>query len=560
MLGRPQSWVLVLATSLVACQPEVTEVQLDRVDFDYAFPIFLDEAERPVRVGPLFGQIDGMSFGANAFDHRDGEAKILLVTMTEAALRRAVFDFDPSRALELSVEIGPPPSAPTFVSVSDGLPPARRAQIPGDAAYFLVDLDGQTVSSTDVVLIDVPPSPPFTTITLVVPVNPEFCRRRSQGPLVPFAAEANPITSLADAPLQSTSVEDLAWLDDDRVLVVGFSQLYVVRRGEAWRETPQTAYQLPADERFPFRRFHDAAVEPPGPDGRQVVWVSGGYSGEIIDRERLNAHGAVWKVTLNADGLQSVETATETPDSHVWTVHVASDGTVMAGGDDGMLIERRFGADRFTRLPSRRVIRTGRGQNWVNAIRSFEFDPIRWVVATQGLLHEYDASLDRWTEQLVLRDLVTAPELFEFFAIDGRLRAIENIELWAGASDGGLIRRAGLSSPWAQIQPIYPPRFEGCASALGPDDVQLDFRRAILDLALQDGFLYLAAQNCTAIVMLRLEDFPSPRDPPGCVSLLTEEAVAPGFTPAQYTALVSRPGELLVLRGDGRLLSSRWTP
>lgn len=559
-LGR---WALVASAWCAGCSPEVTEVRLDNIEFSYAIAIFLSDGGSPVRVGSVFGRHEGEVFGSTDLELKAEEDQVLLVTFTVDQLREAFEDVDLARATELSVELQRPPLKPTFVDLPPSSPAVRRAALPGAASYYVARLNGraQTLEALDAVAG--PTDPAQNGVTLLVPVEPEFCRPRGQTPLQPFAASAAPFGDALNPNPALSQTQDLIWLEDDRALVVAYAQLFLIRRGEvAWTLTSTGAYRLPADdqlpERFPYRRFQEGAAEAPAPDGRRTVWLTGGFPGgnNPQGEGRVGAHGALFKVVVGPNGFESVETVLETPGVMLWTAHVAADGAVLVGGDGGFLTLKRPGSDVFEAIEPVRVARDQPGANWVTAISSFQPASVRWVVGTQGFLHEFDEDEGRWVEWPIVQDIFTSPELLEFFGIAGRARGDDDVELWASASRGALVRRAGLTSDWARVTPDFPPRFVPCGA--GGELLSL---KAIVDVLVTDRYLYLAYQNCTAVVTMALDEVSNRSDPAGCVSLLTPEGEVPAFTPAEYTAFARLPGqnEVLVLRGDGRVLSTTWT-
>ena len=552
-MRRLLAWGLL---ACLGCSAEVTEVRLDGLDFDYAFAVFLADDGTPLRVGAVFGQHDGDTFGANEITVGDGEARVLLVTLTQAQLQSAVDDFDNSRAPELSVRLEAPPVVPTLIDQLPSQPPIRRTGLPPEASYFEAQLDGATVALSAMDALTEPEAKARGAITMFVPVNPEQCRRAGETPLRPYAQAAYPIT----AP-EGRNVRDVVRLYDDVVLVVGLKALFVVTRDGPWSVMDETAYTLPSEVEAP-PQFREAALVPPAlGEETRTVWVTGGYPGEELDPEvgRAGAHGALWRVTLDRAGLVDVERVLDAPGRLLWSVDVASNGGVLVGGDNGFLYRKAPGASTFTEAPSPLQTRRPQpGADWISALRAFDDDRQPWVAATQGIVHELDPGPpERWQESLLLKD-ITWPEPFEFFAIDGRRRNDDDMELWASASRGGVLRRAGINSSWAQVKPTFPPRFAPCAAATSGDSPDLISLAAINDLRLQDGFMYLAYQRCTAVVTVRLPSTSDPAAPLGCVSLLTEEGVDPGFMSGEYVAFEAQAGELVVLRSDGQLLVSTW--
>lgn len=559
----PRACLLAAAMS-ATCAPEVTEIRLGELEFDYAFIVFLSVAGDPVRVGPVFGEIDGAPFGVNDLEF-DDEDRVLLVTMTDEQLRDAVPGFQAERAAELMARLERPPARPTFVDLPSSSPAVRRLALPTGVGYYSAPLDGRARTLSSVQRLTAPDPKTRAAVTLFVPVDAEFCARSRQSPLRPFAKDRFPITALPVPAEPSVSlVGGLAWLNANELVVLGFREVYIVRRGLPWQPTsgriPGNMYIQPKSADDEPLQYRDVAVEPLGSDGKQVVWIAGGYHGEPEDPglRRFNARGMLWRLTVGAQGIELVETATETPGHHLWSVAVDSDGAVVAGGDGGLIIRRDPGADRFEVFAELEVARPQEGADWVSVLRPFDFAPIRWVAGTQGLLHGFNDAQARWTAAIVIPDIVTSPQLYEFFSLAGRRRPNDDLELWASASEGGLLRREGLSSPWAPVQPKFPPRFAACASALDPNDPQLMNQKPVYTIALQDDFLHVGYANCTAVVMIKLDDIPNPDDPVSCVSLLTEDGEFPGFTPSEFRGMVSRPGELVVLRADGLLLSSTW--
>ncbi|MEO1337319.1 MAG: hypothetical protein AAFV29_16875, partial [Myxococcota bacterium] len=461
--------------------------------------ILLNGEGAPVRAGPVFGRHRGAPFGTNALDLQPGEENLLLVTMTDDQLRRALPDFEADRGPQLVVELAEPPASPQLLTISERAP-FKRTGLPATLQYYAAALDGRTQGFDELAPLDGPDIRVRSAVTLVVPVDPEFCGRFGQSPLRPFASSARPFDALAGTPDAFAGARDLHWLSDDELLVVTSNRLYVVKQGERWASTSTNTLAVGQSASSSRDRFQSATVIADDANRTSRIWVVGGDYGDPMDRRRVNASGAIWAFQRGFDGVFSGGMVATVPNAYLWSVEHNARGEVLAGGDNGELWLKED-ADFIRQSPLPTFDRDAPlGDDWISVIASSESANADWVAGSMGLMYRFDGI---WQGQMVGQSIVTAVQLVEFFGLDG----IDNedgsdVELWAGASRGRVYRSFNSGADWALTEIPYPPRFAPCASARPDGEDRLQATLNFNDVALDASFAYLAYRRCTALLMV----------------------------------------------------------
>ncbi|MEM7674484.1 MAG: hypothetical protein AAF449_00620 [Myxococcota bacterium] len=574
MRTGPKVGVLTAAAmcaALGACASETTtEIQLDGLEFSYAFLVFFDAEGAVVRTGSVFGRADGESFGDNALRVNDGEQSVMLVTMTEAQLRTAQPGFEASRAREMAVQLEAPPASPVFFETFLGS--FRRLGLPSSLQYYRGRLDGTTRTIAELEQLSAPDARALSSVTLLVPVDPEFCGRSEQTPLRPFASVARPFEAAAGTPSQFSIGRDVLWLDDDTLLVVTATQLYVVRQGEDWRVTPQNTLATPSvPEGAPSLLFESAVVAPTSSDGRRTVWVVGGRFGVRDDRGRRNGSGVIWQAERASNEWIGITATATDANAYLWSVARGSRGEVLAGGDNGALWRKAAGVDAFEKLETLPTFERDAlpGRDWISAIVASDLSSgppaVQWIAASMVIMHRFDGA---WRREDVGQNIVISAELLEFFGLAGIANdATQEVDLWAAASRGRVYRSLSSGAEWARAPIPYPPRFGPCASAGRDENGRPLANMAFRDVAVDAAFAYLAYQRCSAVIMVdRRGEASTPSAEPRCALMLAEEVDAPNesdrlriFTTAsEFISLAVRANALAALTVDGKLLVSRW--
>lgn len=521
-----RSFGLILALAALGCSRQVTMVEIADLDGDVAFFIITNEAGRAERASETFALAEDTRLPSAILE--DGERGYVLVALDLAMVQAVVPSFDRGRITELSVEIGAPPGEPTKLEPSDLIDPVVRARVPLEARLFPGAFDGDGLGAPTPVA-DVPA---IGDVTLVIPVDPEYCRVPNQTPLTPFAAVERPL--LDDrAPV---SVREVRYIDDDHLLVLSLRQIWIVERGG---DVVHRVDRTELDGYGGFDHFHDVTIED-GPDPREVLVVGGHQLMQSSPPGAPPTYGKLWSFSLDTNRLTVTSTAIAS-DQLLRGVARHRSGAAMAGGTEGRLLSRPQAGAPFT------ASTLDGYYTEITKILALPDDTHPFVVASRGQFHRLDRTRNAWVIEEVLQpDAVVAPERYFWFDLaldeaDGRM--------FASGTRGGIAATESRTDPWGRL-PLgrFPPRFASCASSQD-ESGDLLFNRAILDVEVDGDYLSMAFQRCNAIAQQRLSD--------GCVSFLTDETGEVPFDDKGVYALASRGNELVAVTEDGRIWVSR---
>lgn len=505
---------MLLAAGAVSC----TSVQVDNIDVaalhpDYFFYVTFDARGTPARLSPIYG-VEGTKivFGGDPlFQISEGEASAVAVAMTKAELLLLHGGFLAGEAERMTVELAQPPSEPITFDDHAIAPLPKTVRVLGSSAAAI-----------------------DRTITLSIPVEPEWCKSKSERSAALHAfgsmGELMPADfTLADGTFASGDtyrrLVRVFKLDDDRVLAASERLMFVLRRGE-----PFGRHVLQFEAADPRGlRLLSMAIGPADANGRRAILGAG----------ELDNHPGVFDFELDGDDVRFVRTATSALASeftHKFMLDALIDeaGNSIAIGDGGVAFFRRHGESTFE---------------------------LRKPISNPGIAYEYRRVIDardgvhrhllaEGDGRLMLGDMDT--NVWEIFERSDRfdnrrfysLAAAPDGEHWAVGVRGSILaKRTGEN--WKVVDLYLPPSFEACANTT-PEG-----RRALTStlraVSIDQDATYLAFSDCN--VMLRVTRAER------CVSVLAPENVHAMPTHLDWLATDIAGGELIVGGSNGLLYS-----
>ncbi|MCA9550985.1 MAG: hypothetical protein KC933_13205 [Myxococcales bacterium] len=554
---RVKVGLLAVALQLVAgCGPRITEFPLDDLKYDYLFLVTYSGEATPLRI------VDGTDdpAGLPGVVLVDGEDDAMVVAFTEEDLRAHVPGLLPGQRAEVSLRLDAPVDSPTFKSqigdpvqeVWAPLPPGtlvhRRERV--GAPFEALTLHDSLVASL---------------LTLVVRVDPEFCRRPDQSPLMPFAGVANPLGPEGD---DDVHLSDLAWVDDDTVLVGTFQRLALVRRGQSFtpgpRDGPSSVSNWLALADFgpvaPGLAISGFVLLEPDAAGTRTVVVFGGTG----PRHDPDAVGWVRFAQLTADGLRWRDDLRLDAPRTVTDGAKDTNGDVVLGLEANAVLRWRVGTSTLTRD----VVLETRNMPADEVFRLIATGNPRYplVASTRGTIHTYSMQRGEWVARWIEQTRVLSPELYRPFGLASVVHG-DDVEVWTSTHIGDVLWSPSAGVDIRPLSPRFPPRFTPCASAT-TDGILIYERRDVSDVVVQDGYAILAYSDCSALVQIRVSEPDATQ--PWCATL-----VAPGeqdasgqwvqALPAHVSKiedfrkkLIARPGEAVVGTDQGGLYTTRW--
>ncbi len=474
-----------------------------------AFLVMVDADGHPTRfAGITLGQTNTAPLAMQALP---GESGAVLLEISADSLSSYDARFDPARIAEVTLELAAPPGAPTAFRDNDEL--LIRAPIPPGV--------WQMAFTSDTPALD------LGRLTLRFPVAIDHCTNPNAGNLTPFGPQMD---IFADHPeISPRTIRNFIPLDSQHLLVQTNLALYLVERGKGivdetvvGLDSPGSRFHLP--QFLPGGILDDVAIDPrEGPRRRVLIAV------HVGDDRGIEHDGYALQLSLSADGLRWVGTATTSPGYRYRSVAIDGQGTAMILADEGLtLLDDQPGWRRLT-LPastgydeSRKIIATGNPD-------------IPFMMGTRRRIHIYRRGTDDFdthavegsTEQSIhFRGFSADPEPI----FDG----------WAAGTDGAIFRRTPLR--WRPVLLALPPRYALCASTDRPPFALVRNGEAIV---VAGQYAYLAISDCSAVVVIRRMD--------ECASLLTDSGPAQNVM-GGYVSLAVFNGEIFAAGHEGRLM------
>lgn len=554
---------------LLSCSPKVTEVPLDGLEGAYVFMVVADDAGLPLRVVAAVGAGtagEGISLPSTAFKGR--ETQFFLLSVRADELRALLPAFDPLRVAEMELLRTPPPAQPTYESRDPSVPSRIALALPPGVAVFKGLPAGQgTVALEDLERTPLTATPLGARLTLMVPVTAEACRPSQQTDLRPFAATAEP---LKGAVAGNLALSWLTWLNDDRLLVAGASIVTWVDRGEAL-----PAYEPGRSATEPDRWMHLEQVVPmenqgyiasaalsPLPDAlgrREILLVGGKPRASEGTTTPTITYGWIRRGWLQDEGLSWDPSFVQLLPDFSSSVEFSADGRAFVGTQGAHIWSRTATQAEFVRAdPGPKHFRPS-DNNDVQRLRATEHPRWTMIASTSSGFHLWDKTQETWSNELIEQDGILAEEALKFNGIDSHLED-DDFRVFMSTQLGTMVWRTRPGQDWKQDSLPYPPRFRPCASATPDEQEKLAYlRRDIAALEVQDGFIYLAHGECSALVMVKE---PAEANEPLCVALLPVEgepvSVLTGDLQGGRTLLAARPSAVAVASPSGGIYLTEW--
>lgn len=429
----------VFAASCVGCvADEVTRLDLSNLDFEY-LALFRLSSAGELTEPTLVDRQDG----APKLSIEEDGAQALVVALS----RQTLDGIHPGRrAGRPRVELRLPPDVPV---IDDGTESIVSA-IPQSAPSFVLT-EGAGFEAV---------SPP--PVSLHVPIDLEYCR--DDRTPTPFGAEA---LLLDPSEFTDRSLIDVARIEEDRVLVLGYGFLVLVARGS--RVHPSDVFSLPA-----------------GVLAR--VLVRDATSGRLFlaGRDTLRERPDIWELEVS-DALHFVGSATITATRRtgmgtgfVTDLLIDERGDLLAVGDAGLFWRRARASQSFgpVALPF---------SGDLEAIGSMQGERPHVVAAYGGKFFSGDAATGIWDEGPMVGPL----------GYDVRGMASGDGETWAVGQRGFV---AVFRGAWTELVRRAPKSLLRCATEVtGRRELQVHF----LDVALVGDEAFIVMDDCEAVLSIR---------------------------------------------------------
>jgi len=558
----------MLLCALSACSPSVSEVPLDNLTGAYVLMVVANSEGRPLRAVAGVGLLAAEGEPQLPSTTLQGdETQVLLVSLGPEDIEQVAAEFEPERINELHLRVADSPDTPNFATRSESPRGLVKARLPNSVGLYAVRDPTQVpltiapLDSASAVAQDF-----FRRVTLMVPAAYEECRPPQQTDLRAFAAEADSLNRAAGGrPALST----LAWLSDDRLLVVTASVgLTWLDRGEV---VPSYPVQRPAPT--PGRWLH---LEQLGAE-RPVGYIGAAAISPIVD-----AQGRSELLIVGGVPLRDSETSTLTlgwirrgwlqGDSFSWDpeyhvdmprfsddVVVAADGAALVGTQNAQFYYRRSPNHEFEPMQPHPPSYREENKDGVPRVRATAHPRWTLIAGTHGGVHIWDAERELWMSQEILQGGILVAEALRFRGIDSRV-VDDKLRIYMSSQLGSFAWRPEGAANWTQIEDLpYPPSFRSCASSSTGNGPLVYTRRSISALELQNGYIFMAHDECSALVMVKE---PEQVGEALCVALLPVEGTMPsiidGILGDQRSILASRPGAVAIASPNGEIYFTEW--
>lgn len=492
-----------------ACSARITDTfDLPLADMEAGFVALGREADGGAeRVSEVFGVSSGaLSFGALPNLQLSGaDQTALLVVLDIEDVERAAPGFYPDQIKNLRAVVMAPPG--TDKSVFSMEEQTLRIGLPAGTEVFAIDYR----NSGALVPFEGDRRILFSSLSLIVPIDPERCRIPDLPPLAAFTEKVlnPPPYAPRDMPAGYINFDQLKAVDRDTVLARTSYSVRMLKRGQSTTSTVGVIYPKDLDAADKEMKFFNIDIDrTPRADGTYRVLVGGA---EHLDPNAPFASGFVYELSVTSEGIVGSKLVDKFADA-ILGVAIDPQGKALLVGQLGnfYVLERD---NTWTReLP---VITS---QNYApNAFLATGDTTHPWAIGSTGVIYLFDDRSLTWEifdiPLTFFSDVLGVPgvksidvdALASARAEDGRL------ELWASGSAGALLRKVG-DEPWRIIDLVKPPRFKPCAS--GGDYPRMYFGGHLDALAVDGEHLFVTVRGCTALLEVRRRD--------QCVAMLEE--------------------------------------
>ena len=411
---------------------------------------------------------------------------LLFLGWTTENLRAAMPSFDPARASSMQLISRNTACEPGAVSV-DG----SRVQLPmpkDTARLRFEEGRGWAPMPADDTLIA-----SLGQFSLDLPTDSAQCFGDSAPSFVPFGGMEPLIGPNATIAGRSprpgeTRFRDVVRLEDDRVVAISSTAVFVVERGRTFDDRPGQAISLLESEGLLVLRALAVDPEPSRGEGRMRVFVIASPAME----DTVDGFSLLFELRLGELGLEQVGTATRT---------VQTLGTVVVRPEDGRLVVGASPAQIFTMLPGGplenvQLPLSGTKRVEVN-LTGIAATPYAIVGTAAGVLLLGDETARVWEPDRNLRGGSA------FRAVAARPTST-GFQLWVGDSDGNLFEKQANGS-WIQKTPKLDPSHGSCflqdaiCGWFGP----ITSARALVFLdAYEPERLLMFLDGCAAVIVM----------------------------------------------------------
>jgi len=479
-LAQHHSWIGVAALGLVAaCTPAPEEVLVDpsNVPFEFAFLVEVHDQAIQRLSAPFGPAPDG--FGQPTLQGLNPKHSLYMVSIDLATLREAVPGYDSTRADQLAV---------TSLSTSrlDAHSDPARIVLPAQSLLHRVNIEAATLEAAS--LQDLPE---LSTLALVVPTDLQFCERTVE-PVRAFGARSHLLhppsfewpTSEQDG---FHRIRDLMPLGPDRVLGVTSELLFDVRVGE--QVQPPSTDSLARTHHIGSLGIASVGYDALALDPRtNELWVSGPAGQE---------RGFLARYEVADQGLRLLQTYTQ-DDAGAFLpllrdVHVDSEGRVLAGGNQRVVLLRGSNSDVFTRVLLPMIDKVDESDDYIQFIKHTGDPAEPHLIGLKGdavFLGDVSTGQFRleYVQPVANRPLGVSPFLEEAVIIS-------TTERWA-AGRGAIFSRWSPTGGWLDQTLIETMNADGCTLGASINGSAVHY----LSIAVDDRHIFLAGDRCNAVL------------------------------------------------------------
>lgn len=529
---RRLALLIAAAAALEHCaSPETSRLEIGGLNLEYGFLIIFDADDQPTRVTPPFG-IEGsaVAFGElPAITFSDDEKKFVLVTLDDALIARDEPAFVVARAREITSALKAPEVRKRVDLPGDD---GREIALPEGAGLFTGELGSGVIrlSAEEQLRETIARS-----VTIALPVDPEYCRVAGETPLASFTGED---PAFARVFMPAGHVNAIKFLDDERVLALTWNGAAILHRGQRLDPGPNTLLLIdPPPEANRGLRMQKVAIDPTTLTSSVTRVLAGARDPATLQSElvELEIRGDV--ITL----LDRRPLAFPFGD-----VAILRNGRQIISGYGGELYERNPRTRQLTFAI--RLATHYENEEWPTHLLATDDDQYLLIASTQARVHVFDStSMSFDYEELQQAGLASFDDL-DFALLAAAHTPNGELEIWAGAERASLYRRIG-SQGWRKIDFEYPPRFLDCEGA-DDDTGEPQYLGGWNAAVLTENYLHIIAFDCSALLQVRRDDL--------CVSVLPRGADAIGPTRAFSFTIDARHNAIAVGGLYGIVYGATW--
>ncbi len=468
----------------LACAPAAPVlVDATHLEDGTYFVALLSDADVPIRISNPFGMRSGTRIWGELPQLRlvGEERRLVLIRLPEGQLGEGALE--PPLA-DMRLERGAPPLQIQLMAEGDNY--RMRAILPLARQVFRIDGATGSVAEADLSLA----TRLASQLTLSWLSDPEHCRRPGQGDLVPWGASPAPFAPEV-AESQRTLLR-VVHLGQGRLLAAG-GNIYLIEKGTDFVPRPGRMLSYATlFESLPRSQVVALSLDPrPHPQGQRVIGL--GVSNPDGPRNELSF---VWEIIVG-DTL-SIRTATVVT-TELRDLVVDAQGRWAAVAVDARVLLGQGDSIEWKVIPQPPTVEFGNRILWV------PHPDFPLLVGTRGALHLWHEEDDLWWSETATERISGTLTVTALAHTQG-----EALQLWAGATRGNFFHKND-DEAWRYYELPMPPRYAPCGASEIEGVHYTITRRDWLAAVGDSGYVYLAPENCRALVQLRAQD--------GCLAL-----------------------------------------